>query len=63
MAAPHQPGTKPRTRLFSVASSKEIDLAEMRSTGQRMAGGMRRPIYLILNFRRDADEFFSVRVF
>ena len=38
MAAPHQSGTKPHTRLFSVRSFKKTDLAEMRSPGQRLAG-------------------------
>jgi hypothetical protein len=37
MAAPHQQGTKPRTRLFSVVNSRETGLAEMRSSGQIVA--------------------------
>jgi len=38
VAAPHQQGTKPHTRLFSVTSFRKTDLAGMRSRGQWMAG-------------------------
>ena len=62
VAAPHQPGTKPHTRLFSVTSFKKTDLAEMHSPGQWMAGLLEKTVLANFVVFVRLDKFFDVRV-
>jgi hypothetical protein len=63
VAAPHQQGTKPHTRLFSVMSSKEIGLAEMHSPSQMVAGLHEKTALVVFVDYVRLDKFFIVRVF
>jgi hypothetical protein len=62
VAAPHQQGTKPPTRLFSVTSFKKTDLAEMHSPGQWMAGLLEKTVLANFVVFVRLDKFFDVRV-
>jgi hypothetical protein len=58
VAAPHQQGTKPHTRLFNVMSSKEIGLAEMHSPGQMVAGLHEKTALVVFVDDVRLDKFF-----
>jgi hypothetical protein len=62
VAAPHQPGTKPPTRLFSVRSFKKTDLAEMRSPGQWLAGLLEKTVLVSFVDQARRKLIFMVRV-
>ncbi|HTX21139.1 MAG TPA: hypothetical protein VMD27_04635 [Candidatus Aquilonibacter sp.] len=62
VAAPHQQGTKPLTRLFSVKGFKKTDLVEMHSPGQWMAGLLEKTVSVNFVVFVRLDKFFDVRV-